>query len=277
MKDLIKTIVQKEIVLVHSAVSHLREMHNYCVMKEPKNQVVFCTDISQKYYFILLVDFISQFDEGIKKGASLLNLLSGIDGNHYLGTKTSFKRLGSAVNKFEKWLKREDTFKKIWLPDIDKEVKLMVSRKDMIIISANMNKHAFLKLSRVRERIKAIFHKSNILVSDGDVILCMENLHEWFQDDFLTYYATVIAQHLIDIQWGIYSYLLPLYKQSYKPYYNEKLKLNSYKFEPPIKYNIKRVNEPFFTLYWDLMNKVRDKPVFARFKSPWYFKKAIKR
>lgn len=277
MKNLIKKPIHAEIVILHSAISRLREMHNFCVMKEPKNNVMFCESIPRKYYFILLIDFLSQFDENIKKGATLLDLLSEVKTKTYLGTKTSYKKLGTAVRKFQKWLSHEDNFKKIWLPDIDQEVKLSINRADLIKISANMNKHSFLKLSRVRKRIKDIFHKNNIKVTEGDVILCMENLHEWFHDDFLAYYSTAIAQHLIDIQWGIYEYLLPLYKKSHKPYYHEKLKMQSYKFEPPKKYGIERKDEPFFTLYWDLMNKVREKPIFKRFKAPWYFKKALKR
>lgn len=277
MKNLIKTLTQKEIVILHSALSQLREIHNFCVMAEPINKVMFNESIAQKYYFILLIDFLSQFDEDIKKGASLLDLLSEIGESYCLGAKTSYKKLGSAVKRFQRWLSHEDSFKKIWLPDIDKEVKLTISRVDLIRISANMNKHTFLKLSRIRKRIRKIFHKNNIPVTEGDVILCMENLHEWFHDDFLIYYATVIAQHLVDIQWGIHEYLLPLYKQSHKPYYHEELKLQSYKFDPPKKYNIRQEDNPFFALYWDLMNKIREKPIFKRFKAPWYSRKAIKR
>jgi hypothetical protein len=274
MNNLIKTPVQKEIVILHSALTQLNEMHNYCVMGKPKNQVMFNTSVSKKYYFILLIDFLSQFDEKIKKNASLLDLLSEIDGNYYLGNKTSFKKLGSAVRRFKKWLRYEDSFKKIWLPDIDKEVKLAVSREDLIRICANMNKHAFLKLSRIRKKIKKIFEGNKVHVSDGDIILCMENLYEWFYDDFLSFYSTAIAQHLIDIQWGVHEYLLPLYKKSYKQYCHEKFKDKAYKYVPPKKYNISKGDEPFFSLYWDLMNKVRSKPIFQRYKTPWYFKKA---
>lgn len=274
MNNLIKSPIQKEIVILYSALTQLRKMHNYCVMELPKNQVMFKTDVCQKYYFILLIDFLSQFDEKIKKNASLLDLLQDIEDNKYLGSKTSFKKLGSAVKRFKKWLNYEDKFKKIWLPDIDKEVKLVVSREDLIRICANMNKHAFLKLSRIRKNIKKIFEENNICVSDADIILCMENLYEWFYKDFLTFYSTVITQHLIDIQWGVYEYLLPLYKKSYKQYYDEKFKHMAYKFVPPKKYDISNGDELFSQLYWDLMNKIRSKPIFMRYKTPWYFKKA---
>lgn len=277
MNKLIKKPVHKEIIILYSALTQLREMHNFCIMQKPIRQVIFCSNVSQKYYFILLVDFLSQFEVNIRKGATLLDLLLEIENNFYLGTKTSCKKLRSAAKKFQKWLLYEDTFKKIWLPDIGKEFKLTINRADLILICANMNKHSFLKLSRVRKRIKDVFHKNNIMVTEEDVILCMENLYEWFYDDFLTYYSTVIAQHLIDIQWGIHEYLLPLYRKSLKPHYNEKLKMQAYKFDPPVKYNIEENNELFWALYWDLMNKVRDNPIFQRFKSPWYCKKSIRR
>ena len=116
LKNLIKKPIHTEIVILHSAISQLREMHNFCIMKEPKNNVMFCESIPRKYYFILLVDFLSQFDENLNKRATLLDLLSEIKTKCCLGTKTSYKKLGSAVRRFQKWLLHEDNFKRYGFP-----------------------------------------------------------------------------------------------------------------------------------------------------------------
>lgn len=277
MNKVIKNEIEQEILMLSAVVDMLHDMHNYQII-EPlsdaeEKTIIFKTSVSYKLYFILLSDFLGKFSRQYRLDSKEITILEGLNevvNDPQLGDISAVSRLKDSLNELVGWLEFKPSFKQLWFPDLDREVDLTISRRDMIFICANMNKHSVLNLTGVRARIKDVFQESGIDITEEQAILCMENFHGWFYDDILHYHSSVIFEMLVRIQWSIVEYLEALYNESYKPNYGEDL-LNRYSFEPPAQYNLKS-NEFIFRLYWNLMNYMLGKPIIPEFTTSRYLK-----
>jgi len=279
MKRIVSTLVEQEILVLTAANYTLREMHNRIMITFSSDPQVgqtmsFESAVSRDLYFILFVDFLANIREEYlvgKKKISTLDTLLEIVKSPLLGTKKSSRRLRNGLVKLKKWLDFEPVIKKMWFPNIDRKIDLKISRANMIRICGNLNKHDFLKLSQLVSVIQEIFLNNGVRLTREDAIMSLEHFGEWFNENILIYHSSFIAEMLIDIQWSIREYLEPLYKKSLVSYYDERLKLNSYRFDPPKKLGIVK-GSFIFHMYWNLMNFVRDKPIFNRVKADKYLK-----
>lgn len=279
MKKMVSNLIEQEILVLNAANHTLREMHNYTMIQisgDPENgrSLRFESIIARNLYFILMADFLASMREEYqlsKNNLSIVDALLQVVESPRLGTKGAAKHLKSDVVKLRKWLAVEAVIPKMWFPNIDTEINLKISRENIIRICGNLNKHDFLKLSQLIKTIHGIFIKNGVKLTEEEVIMSFEHFDEWFNQNILIYHSTFIAEMLINVQWSIKEYLEPLYNKSLVTYYDERLNLKSYRFEPPKSFGLIK-GSFMFHMYWELMNSVRDKPIIEKFTTWKYLK-----
>lgn len=114
--------------------------------------------------------------------------------------------------------------------------------------------------------MKNILRDAGCEVGLEDALRAMSDFYERFHDDIFMYHSSTIAELLNNIQWGIYEYLLPFYRQVL-------VKENSDAVEYDYRRHPEIVSDFAFSLYWDLLNWVRRGRIVERFSASKYLKK----
>jgi len=260
--------IEEEIIFLKSIQEIIDEMINYEVFdlvgQDPHTNIIFKSMTHQKFFNIMLVDFLSPADSKIAgKAIEYLGKLKQICENPHFNYKNSISSLKRATQEFSDWL--EQKFKeKIWLPSINREEELLIERKFFLKICGNISKHNFSRLSSVIENLQDIFQKNNINITFEESLSILDDFYEKFHYDILGYYASAIAEFLNNIRWGIHEYLLPEFLNSIV---REKNSIyHSYTYPQGLNSNFAK------DCYWELMNVIRGKPIVRKFKVSRYFK-----
>lgn len=250
--------VEFEVAILSGAVEVLDEILSLQLFRiygtgENRN-ILFETRYYQKYFYLNLIDFISTIDNTFKiddEDCSLLSGLNQVADSPNLGTKEDIQSLNKYAKEFEDWL-RHETAVEVWMPDINKDVKLFLSRYEMVKICGNITKHGTTRLGRTAIDIAKIFERSDIEITYDEAILSLENFYEQFHDDILNYHASSIVEMLLNIRTAIYDYLKPVYQDCYR-FVDEMRGIIRYTYEIPemIKSEVVR------KMFWDLMNDIR--------------------
>ena len=263
--------VEKEVIFLRAIKELIDEMVNWEVVKlvgeDPHSNISFNSMTHQRFFNILLVDFLSCSDKkvlGVQ--SSYLSALKDICASPNFNIDDSINNLAQESQEFSDWLEKEVTVDKVWLPAIDLEIDLSIKRIEFIKICGNIVKHNFTRLYGVVRELKEIFTRNNITLEDGDVLLIIDEFYQWFHDGIFSYHSSAIAEFLNNIRWGIYEYLQPEFhrslviddgKDSVRYYYTYPNGLS---------------NRFAKACYWDLMNDIRSAPFMKKFQVTKYLK-----
>jgi len=263
--------IEKEIIYLKAIKQLIDEMVNFEVIKllgeDPHSEIRFKSMIHQKYFNIMLVDFLSCSDTKILgEQQPYLKALTSICNAPHFNKNNSIKSLSKSTKSFTDWLNKEFTVKKIWLPSIDLEADLSIKRIEFIKICGNISKHNFSRLSGVIKDLVAIFKRNNIALKNEDALVILEEFYEWFHTNILSYHSSAIAEFLNNIRWDIYEYLRPEYNESIVYEKNHPHQKYRYTFPKGVK------NKFAKECYWNLMNEIRSKPYMKKFKVTKYLK-----
>jgi hypothetical protein len=265
---------EKEILILKGAWESIDSMLNYEVVslhhKDPDSVISFKSSTHQKFFSILLVDFLRSKIFGIDK--TCVQALQVISTNpQYNSDKMS---LQNATNNFKAWLDQyieldhDGEIRNFWFPTINQEICLKITRAEFIDICGNISKHNPLALDKKAETITEIFSRNNVTIEITQALLIIGEFYEQFNNDLLSYHSSTIAEFLNNLRWSIFEYLQPLYKQSVEYYWDESHKLNAYRYIYPAKIENTYVREVF----WNLMNDVRSEPYMPKFEVTRYLK-----
>lgn len=227
---------------------------------DPESQILFPTSTHQKYFNIILVDFLSNIDKDLAgESQSCLDILKKISHSPRLGDGNSVKQLRISVDILDKWLHREIR-EKVWLPSIDKQIILKILRIEFLMICGNISKHHFARLTKKTSRdLIAIFRRSGLEITKEESLILYDDFFEWFHINIFNYHSSAIAEMVNNIRWGIQKYLLPEFNNSI-----------NYSLKDPLKYEYQVPKEVFTdfgkSCYWELMNEVRSKPNVRKFE-----------
>lgn len=232
---------------------------------DPDCETYFHQTTHHKYFYILLIDFLSKSDKLLTgKNLTCLELIKEMAKNPSFNINDSVLKLNTAVETFYNWL-NEEVVVNVWLPTIDKESDMKLKRQEFIHICSNISKHNFTRLTIVSKKIKKILKMNGIEISSQDSLLILNDFYERFHDDILIYHGSNITEMLNDIRWGIQTYLLPEFDRAY-------IKDPSDRFRYSYNYP-ENINDDFArSCYWGLMNSVRREPSFKKFKSTKWLK-----
>jgi len=255
--------IEQEIIILKAVKELIDSMVNFELMSlvgnDPESNIMFKSSIHQKFFNIILVDFLSRTDKkGPIKKTSYLGGIREILKNPNFDKVNSINQLKISTEEFKEWLEQIVEID-IWLPSIDKETKLSISRISFLKMSGDISKHNYLRAVGVAEELKEILAKSGIAVDINEALLVLSEFYERFHTDILNYHSSTIAEFLNNIRWGIFDYLQPELQRSIVWESSD---------PPKYHYTYPEGAESEFakTCYWELMNEVRKEPYMRRFK-----------
>lgn len=257
------TDIEEEVILLLAVKELIDSMVNFELLEilgsDPESEIKFHSATHQKFFNIVLVDFLSQTDpKSPVKQTSYLSALQSIsdtpkfDGN---GSVTSLKK---TTVDFVHWLEKEIEVT-TWFPSINKKLNLKISRIEYLKMCGNISKHHYLRAVRVAGDLKKTLEKCSITITSDDALLALADFYERFHSDILNYQASTIAEFLNNIRWGIYEYLHAEYQRSIVRESHEP-SIYRYTYPPQIMTDFSK------QCYWQLMNEVRNPPYVRRFR-----------
>jgi hypothetical protein len=195
------TAIEQEVVFLKASNESIGSMVNHEVLKLSEGdtgaQAILKTSIHQRYFNIILVDFLSRSAEEVTgEKISSLDALVKICENPSFNQRNSVKSLRRAVTAFKKWLEHEIKVK-VWFPSINLDGKLKVQRQEIIRICGDMSKHTFSRLHvRARELKKILKRNGKEVSDDDDGLALLDEFYERFHTDIFTYQGSHIVEQL---------------------------------------------------------------------------------
>jgi hypothetical protein len=255
-------MIEKEVILLRNIYDHIGEMVNFSLFEIQRfngDSIILFKDMNQrKLFFILLVDFLSITDDRGPIGkTSFLRGIVEICKNPSFSTRGSEQELLFVTENFINWLNEKREID-IWMPSLDAQVDLSISRLDALKMSGDMAKHNYLRASGVALRLKEILKEAGIEVGLDQALLAFPDFCGRFQDDILIYLSSHICEFLNNIRWGIHRYLRPEFLRSYR-------KRNDSYYEYSFTIPDQIVSEYARDCYWALMNYLRSDPYMEKF------------
>jgi hypothetical protein len=124
--------IEEEVVFLKAAAHAIDSMVNYAMLAvngaPGESIVLFKTGIHQRFFNVLLVDFLSRTDRRAPPDQnSFLGALRSVTDAPHFDVDDSIGLLAAAVSAMVSWLNREPRIR-VWLPSIDTDVELSISR-----------------------------------------------------------------------------------------------------------------------------------------------------
>jgi len=153
------TDIEEEIILLKAVWQLIDSMVNFEVLEmygtDPDSNILFHTRTHQKYFNILLVDLLSRTDRrAFMDQTTYLGALKKISQNPNFDVDDSVACLRIATNEFGNWLNQEIEVQNIWLPSIDTETTLNLTRMSFLKMCGNTQ---FPTLNHSRGRVERDF------------------------------------------------------------------------------------------------------------------------
>ncbi|WP_420634308.1 hypothetical protein [Candidatus Palauibacter sp.] len=238
----------------------------HVVGDSPHANIAFHTAEHGQLFNILLQDFLAVPDKRLV-GHDLAGpeALDSICQRLHFEIDGSASNMKVAVESLGDWLADEPTIE-VWLPSIDFGGILTLSRHSQIRICGNLSKHYLLRQSHQARKMRTILRRAGCEVEEEDALRALKDFYERFHNDIFMYHASTIAELLNNVQWGIYEYLLPTYRQAMV---RGDPGTGRYSYTRPAEFG----SDFAFTLYWDLMNWVRGGRIVEKFTVTRHLKK----
>jgi len=255
--------IEEEVILLKAVKKFIDSMVNFEMLQiygsDPDSNILFNTSTHQKLFNVILVDFLSRTDKkAFIKQTSYIGALKQISQSPHFDVNGSVDLLKSASHEFADWLEQGIDVD-IWLPSIDQQAVLKLSRITFLKMCGDLSKHNFLRAIGVAEDLKALLVDSGIKADLEDALLALPEFYQRFHSDILNYHASTITAFLNDIRWGIFEYLQPEFNKSIVW---ESRDPPNYRYTYPNGIESKFAKE----CYWELMNEVRQPPYVRKFE-----------
>lgn len=267
---------EQEVIVLNAIWGMIDDMVNYIIFEKNERQtdviLRFCGSEHMRLFNVLLVDFLSS-PQPAKGGGLPFDLpepsssARPSDWTHlfYLRQVCASPRLGTDASKisntldgFSAWLEATATVEGVWLPSIEIELDMKVSRIGFIKMCGNIAKHNILRLSQNVKRLRNIMKENGHSIDEGQAYLALPDFYEWFHKDIFQYHSSAIAEYLNNLRWGMFEYLLAEFLRAH------------HKVGPGSMYGYHipaEITEPLAkVMYYDLMNRVRTRPYMPRFE-----------
>jgi len=261
--------IEEEVILLKAITDAIDAFVNKQVFKvygdSPDTNILFHDRVHQKFFYILLTDFLSRIDKRAPvKPTSYLSALREIVERPQFNAGRSVGLLRRTTKAFSRWLEKK-AVANVWMPSIDAQVKLRIERITFIKMCGDLTKHNFLRAIGVAEDLQRALADAGVTVTREEALLAFEDFYAWFHDDILNYHGSTIAEFLNEIRWGVHEYLQHEFRNSIVW---ESREPPRYRYTYPTDVN----SEFARACYWKLMNDVRRPPSVSRFKVTRYLK-----
>lgn len=228
-------------------------------------EVLFHSHIHRDLFLIRLLDFVKEGGSKQLTGiaGSCLTVLKEACATKRFDENRSVTDLQNAVEALESWLsfKRPIT---LWLPTLDINATVVVSRLDFLNIIGNHSKHNLSRLTGVSREVASLLNDHGYTVPVAQIPLALDDFREHLAENYFVYYSTWLSELLNNIRWGLQTYINPTFARSYKA--NPDGFSYSYDYPYDISDDVPR------QWFWRLMNNVRARPYLKRFVGAHYLK-----
>ena len=248
--------------MVNHALLELRDVSMY----PGEVEVYFHTHIHQELFIIRLLDFVKETGDSRLTGVSgsCLKVLQSACKTCSFNQDSSVDSLRESVKELDDWLNYKTPIK-IWLPTLDIEADIEVSRLDFIAISGNHFKHNLSRLTGVSKHIHSLLENNGYSVPLEQIPLALDDFREHLQENYFIYYGTWLAELLNNIRWGLQRYLQPTFMASYIKDDPDDIRYR-YEYPEEIQDEVPR------QWFWRLMNNIRTGPYLKEFTGAHYLK-----
>lgn len=248
--------------IANSALLALRDVSAY-----PGEAEVLFRDMAHRDLFLIrLLDFVKEHGSSQLTGirGSCLEVLKEACTTRAFDVDGSITDLRTSVLALENWLGQRKSMT-LWLPTLDINATLAISRLELLNIAGNHSKHNLARLTSVSREVAMILNDHGYSVPEEQIPLALDNFREHLAEDYFIYYSTWLAELLNNVCWGLQDYLRPTFARSYKAGPKGSLRYK-YDFPHAIQQDIPR------EWFWRLMNNVRARPYLRRFIGAHYLK-----
>jgi hypothetical protein len=257
--------IEQEVVLLTAVKELIDSVVNFemfsLIGSDPDSQILFKSSVHQRFFNIVLVDFLSPTDKDKRapiKQISYVGALKEIANTPCFNVDNSVDPLGEATRQFAEWLEQKIEVD-VWLPSIGKTTRLHIDRVCFLKMCGNISKHNFLRCVGVAIQLQKALTASGVPVVIEDALVALADFYGRFHSDILNYHSSTIAEFLNNIRWGIYDYLQPEFQRSIVWETGEPPK---YRYAYPSALTAPLAKH----CYWGLMNEVRTPPYIRRFE-----------
>lgn len=228
--------------------------------------VYFHSHIHQQLFLIRLIDFVKEVGDSRLTGVngSCIEVLRSACTTQSFNTNNYIEELKESVDKLDNWLKYRAPIT-LWLPTLEINARVQVSRLDFLKISGNQSKHNLSRLTGVSKDIAKILNVHGYSVPVEYIPLALDDFREHLEEDFFVYYGTCLAELMNNIRWGLQTYLEPVFRKSYCSEGPGSI-MYTYHYPPEIQNDVPR------QWFWRLMNNIRSGPYIEKFVGAHYLK-----
>ena len=262
--------IENEIIVLKAINELIDSIVNFEVLtlgETDPTEIRFKTATHSEFFNIILVDLLSKMDrKSFVESKPYLTALKEITETPHFNIGNSVVPLRESTRQFVSWLDTEIRIDKVWLPSIEVETNLKLTRLQLVKIGGNICRHNFLRAGGIAEEVRKVLERSSVRIKPDQALLVLSDLYDWLHTDVFHYHSSTIAEFLNNIRWDIYHYLKPEHSRSIvweggdPPRYR-------YTYPNGVNTNFAK------TCYWDLMNEVRSPPYMRRFQVPEWLKK----
>lgn len=230
-------------------------------------EVIFHSPIHRDLFLIRLLDFVKEGTDKNLTGisGSCLQVLKHACHIQSFNKNHSVYDLKESIETLESWLNHKNEIT-LWLPSLNTNATISVSRLDFLKISGNQSKHNISRLTGVSKGITKILLNHGYTVSEEQIALALDDFREHLTENYFIYYGTWLSELLNNIRWGLQTYLMPTFIHAY---ILEDHISGMYRYDYPFDIESEIPRQWF----WRLMNNIRTGPYFKKFKGAHYLKK----
>ncbi|WP_320838234.1 hypothetical protein [Zhongshania sp.] len=230
-----------------------------CSRHPEEKRALFPSHIHEQLFLIRLLDFVSEKGNSQLTGVkgSCLDVLEAACNSACFEESGRVEVLRSAVVELRVWLAYSGKTK-LWLPSLDINAELEVSRLDFLFIAANHSKHNLSRLTGVANRISSFLNDHGYEISTEEIPLALDDFREHLSENYFVYYGTWLTELVNNIAWGVWTYLQPQFERSFRPEGRNSL---FYSYDYP-----KGVSDPIAQRWFDrLMGNIHTRPYLEQF------------
>lgn len=264
--------IEREAIGLCISLEALNDIVNHALLDVRKStrsrgeaEVYFKDFVHSSLFVIRFLDFAKEAGDSKLTGVSgsCITVLKEACQSKSFDVDGSVEQLEVALEDLRSWLDFKSPLK-LWLPTLDIEAKIEVSRMEFLNISGNHSKHNISRLTGVSKGIHKILLEHNYEVPVEAIPFALEDIQEHLDENYFIYYGTWMAQLLNDIRWGIQRYLEPVYISCFRKGSDN----FSYRYEYPTGFE----NEVSKQWFRRLMNHIRSAPYVEKFLANSIFK-----
>lgn len=248
--------------IVNHALLTLREVSSY----PGEAEVIFQTRAHRDLFLIRLLDFVKESGSKQLTGVtgSCLAVLKEACATKTFDVNGSVTCLRNSIEALESWLSYKKAIT-IWLPTLDINATINVSRLEFLNITGNHSKHNLSRLTGVSRDVAKILSNHGYFVPVEQIPLALDDFREHLAENYFVYYSTWLSELLNNVRWGVQAYLEPTYAYSYRAGLEGSL---AYSYEYPIDIQADVPRQWF----WRLMNNIKTRPYLKQFVCAHYLK-----